>query len=266
MLTAACERGLFCAGVDVGSLYSKAVVVDSAGWLRGHSVLPTGLDLRSAGAQALQAACAQAGVRSMEVASVVSAGYGRDDVEEAGRTRSEILCLARGAFALFSRAMTVADIGGQDSKLIFVDGAGKRTDYRMNRKCAAGTGAFLEMICLRLGLRLEQLAALAESTREIAPLSSFCSVFAATEVLDLCRRGYKLEAVARGVYHSVARRLVEMGLVGPFVALAGGVVAHHPVLAELLREVTSSEVVVLPLPQHVGALGAALLALEGVKP
>ena len=251
------------AGVDVGSAWAKAVVVDGEGHAVGRALAPSGLDLKRAGALVLQRACEEAAVDPQGLAGVVSTGYGRDGVEQSGRTRSEILCLAKGAFAQMARAMTLVDIGGQDSKVIFLDEKGTRTDYRMNRKCAAGTGSFLEIVALRLGMPLDQLGPLAERTSECAPLSSFCSVFAATEVLDLLGKGYSLESIARGVYRSVAQRVVEMGLHGDFVGLAGGVVAHHPVLAQMVKEMTTAQVQVLPDPQHTGALGAALLAREG---
>ena len=252
----------FFAGVDVGSACTKAVVMDGGGTPVGRSVLPTGLDLASAGALALQRACREAGIEPGDLSSIVSTGYGRDEVAGTERTRSEILCLAKGAFAHFRRAMTVADIGGQDSKLVFLNERGERTDYRMNRKCAAGTGSFLDIVSMRLGVSLDQLGPLAEKTAEAAPLSSFCSVFASTEVLDLLRRGFGLDAIARGVYRSVAERVADLGPKGSCLALAGGVVAYHPVLVGLIREVTGIEVAVLPHPQHVGAFGAAVLASE----
>ncbi|NOZ78982.1 MAG: hypothetical protein GXP48_07370 [Acidobacteria bacterium] len=191
-------------GVDVGSAYTKAVVTSGRGEVLAFAVLPTGLDMGGAGTRALAEACEKAGITVQELHGLVSTGYGRDDVAESDWTRSEILCLTKGAFALMGRAMTVVDIGGQDSKIVFLDERGARTDYRMNRKCAAGTGAFLEIIAMRLGVPLNELCELAERTEEWAPLGSFCSVFAATEVLDLLRRGYGLEAIARGVYRSVA--------------------------------------------------------------
>jgi predicted CoA-substrate-specific enzyme activase len=257
-------RGFF-AGVDAGSSWAKAVVVDETGRVMGRAVLPTGLDLRAAGDAVLESACSEAGVRPEALSATVSTGYGRDDVAQSDRTRSEILCLAKGAYSIAPRAMAVVDIGGQDSKIVFLDEAGNRADYKMNRKCAAGTGSFLEIVAMRLGTPLDQLAPLAQRTAECAPLSSFCSVFAATEVLDLLRKGYTLEAIARGVYRSVAQRVVDMGLGAGPVALAGGVVEHHPVLAQVLREVTGMQVEILEHPQHVGALGAAILASEGAR-
>jgi predicted CoA-substrate-specific enzyme activase len=255
----------FFAGVDVGSVYAKAVVVDGGGVPLARAILPTGLDLAGTGAAALARACADAGVAQESLCGTLGTGYGRDDVSASHGTRSEVLCLATGAFALRPQAMTLVDIGGQDSKAVFLDGEGRRTDYRMNRRCAAGTGSFLEIICLRMGVPLADLCAMAERTRECAPLGSFCSVFAATEVLDLLRRGHTAEAIARGAYRSVAQRVAEMGLGGERLFLSGGVAAHHPVLAGLVEEVTGIPTETLPDPQHVGAFGAALLARRAAE-
>lgn len=251
------------AGVDVGSTWAKAVVLNGTGAPRGWGLAPTGLDLGGAGTRALEAACREADLDPAEVGGIVSTGYGRDDVPGHELTRSEIMCLARGAFALSPRAMTVVDIGGQDSKVVILDAAGKRQDYRLNRKCAAGTGSFIEMVCLRLGIPVENLNALAAQTEEVAPLSSFCSVFAGTEVLDLLRKGFGGPAIARGVYKSVAQRVADIGPKGDWLAMSGGVVAHHPLLVDAVRDLLRVQVEVLPNPQHVSALGAALLAREG---
>ncbi len=252
--------GLRFAGVDVGSSYTKAVLADEDGKPLAFSLLSTGLDMRGAGSLALREVCKKADVLVEDLKGIVSTGYGRDDVSESEWTRSEILCLAKGAYALIGKAMTVVDIGSQDSKVVFLDAEGNRTDYRMNRRCAAGTGAFLEIVASRLGVPSQELCRLAQETEEWAPLGSFCSVFAATEVLDLLRKGYDLKAIARGVYRSVVQRVVDMGARGPILALAGGVVEHNPVLVKIAGEMIECEVVILPHAQHTVALGAAIMA------
>ena len=75
--------------------------------------------------------------------------------------------------------MTVIDIGAQDSKVIHLDETGKRDNFKMNRKCAAGTGAFIEEIAYRLDLDISELNNLAEQSSNEESLGSFCTVFAA---------------------------------------------------------------------------------------
>ena len=118
----------------------------------------------------LDEALAAAGLAESQIAGSLSTGYGRDNVAWAGGKMTEIACHGKGAFHHFRRAMTVIDIGAQDSKVIHLDDQGRRTSFKMNRKCAAGTGAFLEEIAYRLDLPLSELNGLAErSTKEVDP-------------------------------------------------------------------------------------------------
>ncbi len=96
---------------------------------------------------------------------------------------TEIACHGKGAFFHFRQPLTVIDIGAQDCKLIRLDAQGRRVDFKMNRKCAAGTGAFLEEIALRLDLPVSELNGLAEQSTKEVTLGSFCTVFTATEIL-----------------------------------------------------------------------------------
>jgi predicted CoA-substrate-specific enzyme activase len=205
---------------------------------------------------------AAAGATREQVARTISTGYGRDNVPWADGKMTEIACHGKGAYFHFPQRMTVIDIGAQDSKLIHLDDRGHRTGFLMNRKCAAGTGAFLEEIALRLDLPLEELNSLAErSTHEIA-LGSFCTVFAATEILEKIRAGQKVEDIVRGAFRSVVKRILEMDTIDATLVMTGGVVAHNRALVKLVEESFGKPVLLPPEPQFVGALGAALFALE----
>jgi predicted CoA-substrate-specific enzyme activase len=195
-----------------------------------------------------------------QVAQTVATGYGRRNVPFADRAVTEIHCHGVGCYHHFAQAITVVDIGGQDNKVIRLDSEGRRLDFRMNRKCAAGTGAFIEEIALRLDLELSEMNALAESTSEAVRLSSFCTVFAKTEILSHLRKGLPVSSIVRGAFLSVIQRVVEMDPLAGDVVLTGGVVAYNPVVADILGDRIGREVEVPPDPQFTGALGAALIA------
>jgi len=167
---------------------------------------------------------------------------------------------AAGAYHYFPETLTIIDIGGQDNKIIRVNAAGERETFAMNRKCAAGTGAFIEEIAYRLGLELSHLNGMAEKSEQEVSIGSFCTVFSCTEILGLLRRGAKPEDIIKGVFRSVVKRVVEMGAIVGKVVLTGGVVAHNPIIADMVAEMTESEVVTAPHPQTIGAYGAALTA------
>jgi predicted CoA-substrate-specific enzyme activase len=202
----------------------------------------------------------------VSVRRTVATGYGRESVAHAHDRVTEIHCHGVGAYHLVPRRITIVDIGGQDNKVIKLDAGGKRIEFRMNRKCAAGTGAFLEEIAVRLDIPLGDLDRLARSTTEAVQLSSFCTVFAKTEILAHLRRGVPIEHIVRGAYLSVVGRVVEMDRLAGEIVLTGGVAAHHQVVRELVAERTGAEVTVPPFPQFAGALGAALIgAREAVS-
>ncbi|MBN2561614.1 MAG: ATPase [Phycisphaerae bacterium] len=264
-------------GLDVGASATKAVLLDAAGQVCGRALRKSGADFGAAAkacfeevvtAAGLGAADADGGGRTKQVCScrpierVVATGYGRRNVDLATRTVTEITCHARGCYASFPRAMTIVDIGGQDNKVIVLDGGGERRSFKMNRKCAAGTGAFLEEIANRLDTPLSAMNDLARQATGTVELGSFCTVFAKTELLALVARGTPLPEIVKAAFRSVARRILEMDPLAGQVVMTGGVVAHNPIIVDLISEVLGREVLVPDHPQYTGALGAALIARE----
>lgn len=245
--------------VDVGASATKAVLLED-GVVRARAVRRSGADFAAAAGACREEVLAAAGLKAADVAATVATGYGRRSVEFAARAVTEITCHARGCYASFPRAITIVDIGGQDNKVIRVDTRGRHVHFRMNRKCAAGTGAFLEEIALRLGLAAGDLNALAAQAAEGVRLGSFCTVFAKTEILTHLREGVPVSAIVRGAFSSVVNRIVEMDPLDGEVFMSGGVAAHNPVIVEILSERLGRQVLVPPHPQFAGALGAALLA------
>jgi len=253
--------GCFC-GIDIGASTAKLAIVDDRGLVVAKAMRRSGVDYEGVASalrdEALQAAAIDRG----QIARSVSTGYGRDNVPWADGKMTEIACHGKGAFWHFGEAITVIDIGAQDSKVIHLDGEGKRIGFKMNRKCAAGTGAFIEEIAHRLALDVSELNALAEQSTNDVPLGSFCTVFAATEVLAKIRAGVGVADIVRGAFSSVVKRIVEMDTALGLLVLTGGVVSHNPCLARLLGEAFRTEAHTPPHAQFAGAHGAALFAME----
>jgi len=256
--------GYFC-GIDIGASAAKLVIVDQCGQSVAKTLRRSGMDYAQVARDSLEEALATARLTHQQITASLSTGYGRDNVPWVDGKMTEIACHAKGAYFHFRRKLTVIDIGAQDSKIIHLDDAGRRTGFEMNRKCAAGTGAFLEEIAHRLDLPVSSLNALAEQSTKEVSLGSFCTVFAATEILERIRTGEKVEDIVKGAFRSVVKRILEMDtMTGPLV-LTGGVVAYNPILAKLIGTSFGEEVLVPPDPQHVGAFGAALFAWERVQ-
>ncbi len=252
-------------GIDIGSTTVKIVGVGAQGKATWHLLEATQPRAGEQVERILQIAAEQAG--ALDGVPLVATGYGRRLAPGAARQVTEISCHARGIFREFGHGGTLVDIGGQDSKVIAINGEGRVLDFVMNDKCAAGTGRFLENMANRLQVPLERLGQEALSTLEEAPISSTCTVFAESEVVSLIAQGAPLASILRGLHRSLIKRIAAMiralGLTPPLI-LSGGV-AQNPAVPRLLEEETGEKVILPRHPQLVGAHGAALIALEMVK-
>ncbi len=249
-------------GIDIGASTAKLVVIDPACKIVGKTIERSGTDYAKTAEELLSDLCTAESFDRSQIVRTLSTGYGRDNVPWADAKMTEIACHGRGAYFHYRERMTVIDIGAQDSKVMHLGATGKRESFKMNRKCAAGTGAFIEEIAHRLSLNVSELNALAQrSTKEVS-LGSFCTVFAATEVLEKIRAGADVTDIVRGAFNSVVKRIVEMDRVDGLLVTTGGVVAHNPFLAKLLGQSLGTEAHVAPDAQYTGAFGAALFAAE----
>jgi predicted CoA-substrate-specific enzyme activase len=253
---------MYYVGVDVGASRTKVAIIDEGQALVGFHVRRSGTDFQKSSLDGFSLALKEAGLSEETPFYCISTGYGRKNVSFAHETKTEISCHSKACFHFFPGPITVIDIGGQDNKVIKLDERGRRVSFKMNRKCAAGTGAFLEEMSMRLQIQLEEMDRLARDSKEMVELGSYCTVFSATEVLEKIRQGKKVEDLVKGLFFSVIKRVLEMDSLTEKVVMTGGVVAHNPYLVEMMREVTKKEVLVPPHPQLAGAFGAGLFAWE----
>ena len=251
----------FYVGTDVGASRTKVAVLDAERVLVGWAVQRSGTDFSATARTCLELSLKMAGADESGIAKAVSTGYGRKNVSYAGDSKTEIGCHAKGCFLYFPFSTTIIDIGGQDNKIIKLDDRGLRTNFKMNRKCAAGTGAFLEEMAMRLDVSIEEMDALARRSENMVKLGSFCTVFSATEVLENIRQGKKLPDIVKGVFYSMVKRVLEMDALTEKVVMTGGVVAHNPYLVKMTEEIIGRKILVPDYPQLTGAIGAALYAM-----
>jgi len=255
------NRKMLFVGTDVGASRTKVAILDADKNLLGWAVKKSGTDFAATAQSCLELALEQAGAQQSDISGAVSTGYGRNNVAYAESSKTEIGCHAKGCFFYFPYATTIIDIGGQDNKIIKLDDRGLRTNFKMNRKCAAGTGAFLEEMAMRLDVPLEDMDGLARRSENMVKLGSFCTVFSATEVLENIRRGVKLPDIVKGVFFSMAKRVLEMEALTDKVVMTGGVVAHNPYLVKMTEEIVQRSILVPEFPQFTGAIGAALYGM-----
>jgi predicted CoA-substrate-specific enzyme activase len=205
-------------------------------------------------------------LREEEVEYVVGTGYGRYKVTFGNTQVTEISCHGRGAVHMFPDTRTVIDMGGQDTKAIRVSAAGEIVDFCMNDKCAAGTGRFLGAASSALDIPLADLGPTALRGERPVKISTTCTVFAESEVLNWLGKGKKIEDILLGVHHSIASRSV--GLlrrvgIAEGVTFTGGV-ARNVAMIAALNERLELSVHVSEDSHYMGALGAALFALDHI--
>jgi predicted CoA-substrate-specific enzyme activase len=257
--------GCFTAGIDVGSTYTKAVLLDIASNRIAASVmLKTGFKLADAARRAYEAVLLAANAEAAAVRYVIGTGYGRFQVEFADVHVTDLTSAARGASFLFPNTRTILDIGGQTMKASRVDAACKVRSFRLNDKCAAGTGAFLEKTARYLGYSTEEIGPLAAMSKAPVPISGVCAVFAESEVINSLSHGASPSDIMQGAMQSLVDRSIQLMRrvrLEPEYTVVGGILRFDS-MGALLRDKLGSAVNI-PSPdlvQFVGALGAAVLA------
>lgn len=251
----------FTAGLDIGAGTTKAVVMDAGRHLLGSVSVRTGPNLEDAGNRALTAVLDQAGFERAEVAYLATTGYGRYAYPPRDMQITEITCHARGAHYLFPGTRCVLDIGAQSSRAMRVDGEGRVLKFKMNDRCAAGAGRFLERIAKALEMDLPELAEASLHSKDPQPISSICAVLAESEVINHVTQGKRPDDIVMGAHLSIADRVLallrQVG-VEEEVTLTGGL-SLNPGMVRALEDRLGRMVNYSADSQYAGAIGAAYL-------
>lgn len=249
-------------GIDIGSTASKVVV---RGDNQTEFVLPTGWSSKET-TQEIRKRLKEIGADvEKEETRVVATGYGRVAVDFADFVITEITCHARGGRELAGGDCAVIDVGGQDTKVIIVE-HGAVSDFLMNDKCSAGTGKFLEIMANRLGVDINELFDLA-SKGTVLPISSLCTVFAESEVINYIGEGQKREDIAAGIVDSVAAKVAQLAqrkTLPDHIILTGGL-SHSTYFTDILSKKIGQTVHPTAEGRYAGAIGASFLAEEKKK-
>lgn len=256
------------AGVDIGSVTTKAVIINDQQEILVFSQIPTSYDRQKSGTEVINIALSKIKTSSDSLKYIISTGYGRRAFSS-NKALPEIVCHAKGTKLLFPDVKTIIDIGGQDSKVMQLDENGMVIRFEMNDKCAAGTGRFLEVLTDRiLNLPIAELGPLSLKYQNPCVLSSICTVFAESEIISLLSEHKAKEDIAYGMNKAIAKRVVGMGIAGQIkydkpIVFSGGV-ARNIGVVKALEDELGIKVVVPDEPQITAALGAAIFAKESV--
>ncbi|MFA5323982.1 MAG: acyl-CoA dehydratase activase [Smithella sp.] len=258
---------MIAAGCDVGSLTAKAFIMNEKGQLAGKIIRVRSMTVDSA-TEVMEKALASAKLRFSDLDYCCSTGYGRYEIPFAQMNMSEISCHGLGAFRADRSIRTIIDIGGQDCKIILIDENGNVRDFIMNDKCAAGTGRSLEILARTIGVDLENLGYLASQSKKPISITNKCSIFMELEVLNHLYTRKKLKHIACGIVDAVAKRVASMAKtidIEDNLCITGGVSKNSGVVRQLAYHMNSSFKSLPVDPQIIGAMGAAVYAMEALK-
>jgi predicted CoA-substrate-specific enzyme activase len=255
------------AGIDVGSQSTKVVIMEGDRILAAVT-LKTGESGESEARQAMDEALRQARLKLGDMKNVVSTGAGRVSVPFARKQRSIVSCLARGAHFLYPQARTVLDAGADSFTAISLSAEGTVEDSAINDRCAANVGVFLDTMSRMLRIPVAELGAESLKATHAETITSTCAVFAESEVVSIIHRTppVPIANILAGIHESMVNRLFglaqRVGMQSE-VVMSGGVSKNIGIIRAMEAKL-GNPVLVPEDPQIVGALGAALVAQEGL--
>lgn len=256
---------MLVAGCDIGSLTAKAVVL-SDGNIIGSAVIQALPVPQKSAELVMEKVLENSGLTLQSIDKIIATGYGRNNIDFANCTESEITCHAKGAIYNDPEIKTVIDIGGQDAKVIKIDDKAEVQRYIYNDKCASGSGRFLEIIADALDITVMDMSELDAQSKNQLTLSNQCVIFAETEIISLINDGKEIADIVNALHRALAGRVASMAKgmgVQEKVILTGGV-AKNVGMKKALEQVLGCPIVSTQHdPQINGALGAALLASLG---
>jgi predicted CoA-substrate-specific enzyme activase len=253
-------------GCDVGSTYTKAVILDENGKICADTTIKSKINSEASAKLAMEEVLGKVGLKSSkDLAYLIGTGYGRNKVPFADENISEISCHAMGVHVTDPSVKAIIDIGGQDVKGIAVDTDGTVKNFAMNDKCAAGTGRFYEAMARSFEMSLPEFSKLSLTAKNVIPITAQCTVFAESEVITLVGENKPMDEIAAGIQMAVAKRCFVMAKKAgatDSITLTGGC-AKNDGLKDAIEHVLKLKVINLKTdPQLMGALGAAEFARQ----
>ena len=186
----------------------------------------------------------------------------------------EVVANAAAVQALYPKARTAVELGGQDAKLIFFRYDENRhqlmtSDMRMNGSCAGGTGAFLDEMAALFHIKPEEFNVLASKGRNVYEISGRCGVFAKTDIQPLLIQGAERADIALSVFHAVAKQTIgglSQGLdLTPPIIFEGGPLTFNDRLVRVFAErlgLKDKDIIIPEHPETIVALGTAIAVDE----
>ena len=252
-------------GIDIGSISTKGVVIDSDNNIIASSYLYTEGNPIEASKKVILELKSKVDSNIYKVVGVGTTGSARRLIGTllgANAIKNEITAHAVGTTSIYKDVRTIFEIGGQDSKIILLDN-GIVCDYAMNTLCAAGTGSFLSSQAKRLGVPIEEFGKIALSSKNPTKIAARCTVFAESDLVHKSQIGHSKEDIIAGLCYAIVNNyLNNVGKgkkIKPPIVFQGGVSKNVGVI-KAFKDVTGCDIIVNDNSHLMGALGAAIIS------
>ncbi len=257
-------------GIDIGSGAVKTALfrIDADGtphWLAKRVERIRRRDPMTLAREGYEGVLEDAGLKPEDIDYIATTGEGENVKFSTGHFYS-MTTHARGGLFLDPEARAVVDIGALNGRAISVDERGKVLQYKMTSQCASGSGQFLENIARYLGVAIEEIGSISQSSKDPEKVSSICAVLAETDVINMVSRAISTPDILKGIHLSMASRIVKLlkvtGVKGGVALMTGGLALDTGLLAAIQEEMANEKVAVTvrshPDSILAGAIGAAL--------
>lgn len=251
-------------GVDIGSISTKAVVIDSDNnillseyiWTEGNPINAVKKIINNFKNKL---------DKDIKIVGVGTTGSARKligSILGANIVKNEITAHAIGTLDKYSDTRTILEIGGQDSKIILIED-GIVTDYAMNTLCAAGTGSFLSSQAKRLGIEVEDFGDLALTSKNPTPIAARCTVFAESDLVHKAQMGYHKNDIVAGLCKSVALNYLNNVAKGKKICepiIFQGGVSKNKGVVKAFEDILNTKIRTDKNGHLMGAIGVAILS------
>lgn len=257
---------MILAGIDVGAKNVKVVLMQD-GNVIGKALGVLEMEREKSINDIFDKCLMDSGLKRKDIAYIVGTGAGRKSVSFAQKDSTMVTCDALGIIKIEPTVRTLIDIGANEARAIRCDETGKVNDFAINEKCAAGSGAFIEAMARAMEISLDEFAVLSLESQRVFPINAQCAIFAESEVVSLVHEGTDRNDICKAVHDAMAGRIASMARrvrIEKDVALIGGGALNKGLVESLKRDL-QVDFIIPKEPMYVGALGAAILALQMVK-
>ncbi len=255
---------MITAGIDCGAKNTKTVILKD-GEIIGRGMVLTGFDQQKAVEQSLAAALEAAGVSRDDIEKIGGTGSGKNSINMADTKINDIKAMAKAANYFFPNSRTVTDVGAEEGRAVKIDEKGDVVDFAINEKCAAGAGAFIEVMGRALETPLEEMGPLALKSDKEIPMNAQCVIFAESEVVGLIHAKIDKPDISKAIHDAMVSRIVSMIRrvgVNEDVVMIGGVARNPGFVESMKKELRVEDLFIPDEPEFGAAVGAAVAAAE----